>query len=49
MKKLIYLFTLLLPANTADAQSGRIRTSFAGFDCYREIWDDILDADAKRR
>lgn len=29
------------------AQTGRVRISFVGFDCYRETWDDILQADGK--
>ncbi len=47
MKKIVYLLTLLLFAHTVTAQSGRIRISFAGFDCYRETWDDILHTDGK--
>lgn len=47
MKKILYLFVCLLTTTTVIAQQGRIRISFAGFDCYRETWDDILHADGK--
>ncbi|MEO8406199.1 MAG: hypothetical protein ABI480_16440 [Chitinophagaceae bacterium] len=47
MKKIISLSLLFSLSTTMYAQSGRIRISFAGFDCYRETWDDILNADGK--
>ncbi|MBS4063607.1 MAG: hypothetical protein KGZ74_03560 [Chitinophagaceae bacterium] len=47
MKKLFYLIVFIVTANTVLAQAGRIRISFAGFDCYRETWDDILHTDGK--
>jgi len=47
MKKLICFILILAAVPPVMAQSGRIRISFAGFDCYRETWDDILHADGK--
>jgi len=47
MKKLICFILILATVPPIMAQSGRIRISFAGFDCYRETWDDILHADGK--
>lgn len=47
MKRLIFLIALSVTASLTWAQSGRIRISFAGFDCYRETWDDILHTDGK--
>jgi hypothetical protein len=47
MKKLVFFLLLLTSANKIFAQSGRIRISFAGFDCVRETWDDILNMDGK--
>lgn len=47
MKKFFLLLLLPVLANQLCAQSGRIRISFIGFDCYRETWDDILHTDGK--
>jgi hypothetical protein len=47
MKKIVAIALLMALITSADAQSGRIRISFAGFDCYRETWDDILHMDGK--
>jgi hypothetical protein len=47
MKKIIAAALLTALITSANAQSGRIRISFAGFDCYRETWDDILHMDGK--
>lgn len=47
MKKIIAISLLMTLITTINAQSGRIRISFAGFDCYRETWDDILHMDGK--
>ena len=47
MKKTTTLIILLFLATLSQAQAGRIRISFAGFDCYRETWDDILHTDGK--
>lgn len=47
MKKIMSVCMLLTLFTTIHAQSGRIRISFAGFDCYRETWDDILHSDGK--
>jgi hypothetical protein len=47
MKKLFYFIVFIVTTNTLLAQAGRIRISFAGFDCYRETWDDILHTDGK--
>lgn len=47
MKKLLFLFIAIAATSAVIAQAGRIRISFAGFDCYRETWDDILHADGK--
>ncbi|MBI5371638.1 MAG: hypothetical protein HZA79_06400 [Sphingobacteriales bacterium] len=47
MKKMTPLILLLALALSARSQSGRIRISFVGFDCYRETWDDILQSDGK--
>ncbi len=47
MKKLLTLAILIIAANTIFAQGGRIKVYFAGFDCYRETWDDILHTDGK--
>ncbi len=47
MKKIIPFVILLSLSISATAQSGRIRISFVGFDCYRETWDDILQSDGK--
>ncbi|MBP6687597.1 MAG: hypothetical protein KA160_07030 [Lacibacter sp.] len=47
MKKLICLLVFVVTTSTLFAQAGRIRISFAGFDCYRETWDDILHTDGK--
>lgn len=47
MKKIMAVCLLLTLVTTIHAQSGRIRISFAGFDCYRETWDDILHSDGK--
>ncbi len=47
MKKILLsgIFTFIV--FTIFAQGGRIRISFAGFECYRETWDDILNSDGK--
>jgi hypothetical protein len=47
MKKIFLMMALLVTANLLSAQAGRIRISFAGFDCIRETWDDILHSDGK--
>jgi hypothetical protein len=47
MKKLILLFLFTGSLTLIFAQGGRIRVSFAGFECYRETWDDILNSDGK--
>ncbi len=47
MKKIMSVCMLLTLFTSIHAQSGRIRISFAGFDCYRETWDDILHSDGK--
>ncbi len=47
MKKIFILSLLLVSALLTVAQSGRVRITFAGFDCFRETWDDILQADGK--
>lgn len=47
MKKIIAVSLLMTLITSINAQSGRIRISFAGFDCYRETWDDILHMDGK--
>jgi hypothetical protein len=47
MKKIIILLALITITHILFAQAGRIRISFAGFDCYRETWDDILHTDGK--
>lgn len=47
MKKIITLAILTIIANVIFAQGGRIKVYFAGFDCYRETWDDILHTDGK--
>ncbi len=47
MKKIVAFALLMTVLVSANAQSGRIRISFAGFDCYRETWDDILHMDGK--
>jgi len=47
MKKITCFLMMLAMVPAIMAQSGRIRISFAGFDCYRETWDDILHADGK--
>lgn len=47
MKKLLTLAILIIAANAIFAQGGRIKVYFAGFDCYRETWDDILHTDGK--
>lgn len=47
MKSIITFLFILTATNTLSAQSGRVRVYFAGFDCYRETWDDILNADGK--
>lgn len=47
MKKIIAAALITALITSANAQSGRIRISFAGFDCYRETWDDILHMDGK--
>ncbi|RXK62107.1 hypothetical protein ESA94_03585 [Lacibacter luteus] len=47
MKKLICLLVCIATSHLLLAQAGRIRVSFAGFDCIRETWDDILHADGK--
>lgn len=47
MKKIITLVILTITANVIFAQGGRIKVYFAGFDCYRETWDDILHTDGK--
>lgn len=45
MKKSTFLLAFIFISNLLMAQAGRIRISFAGFDCYRETWDDILHTD----
>jgi hypothetical protein len=47
MKKIITLAILSIIVNVLFAQGGRIKVYFAGFDCYRETWDDILHGDGK--
>jgi hypothetical protein len=47
MKKIIALALLITVINSVFAQGGRIKIFFAGFDCYRETWDDILQSDGK--
>jgi len=47
MKKIYFLLLLSVLAPNLFAQSGRLRISFVGFDCYRETWDDILHSDGK--
>jgi hypothetical protein len=47
MKKIFSLLILTIITHSLLAQAGRIRISFAGFDCYRETWDDILHSDGK--
>lgn len=47
MKKVFCFLLLIIATTMLQAQSGRIRISFAGFDCYRETWDDILHTDGK--
>jgi hypothetical protein len=47
MKKMMLLVFLTITLHTMFAQSGRIRVYFTGFECYRETWDDILNADGK--
>lgn len=47
MKKITLLLILITATHFVFAQAGRIRISFAGFDCYRETWDDILHTDGK--
>jgi hypothetical protein len=47
MKKTILLALFTICLSSVFAQGGRIRISFAGFDCYRETWDDILHSDGK--
>lgn len=47
MKKIIFLFLASITISSLMGQSGRIRISFAGFECYRETWDDILHLDGK--
>lgn len=47
MKKLLLFSSMILITQLTMAQAGRIRISFAGFDCYRETWDDILQSDGK--
>ncbi|MGC4103159.1 hypothetical protein [Ferruginibacter sp.] len=47
MKKIITALFFLTTATSLFAQSGRIRIYFAGFECYRETWDDILNTDGK--
>jgi hypothetical protein len=47
MKKILTLLLCIAIGNAVLAQAGRIRISFAGFDCYRETWDDILHSDGK--
>ncbi len=47
MKKIILITACVALAGSITAQGGRIKISFAGFECYRETWDDILDSDGK--
>ena len=47
MKKILLITFLTCSVTAIFAQGGRIRISFAGFECYRETWDDILNADGK--
>ncbi|MEY2918161.1 MAG: hypothetical protein RIS73_1875 [Bacteroidota bacterium] len=47
MKKFIAVLFMLTATASLFAQSGRIRVYFAGFECYRETWDDILNSDGK--
>jgi len=47
MKKCMLILSLLLIQHLTQAQAGRIRVYFAGFECYRETWDDILHLDGK--
>jgi len=44
---MIALTTMLLFTLSSWSQTGRVRISFAGFDCIRETWDDILNTDGK--
>jgi len=47
MKKIVLLGIFSFTLAAIFAQGGRIRISFAGFECYRETWDDILNSDGK--
>ncbi|MBS1662791.1 MAG: hypothetical protein JST68_17230 [Bacteroidetes bacterium] len=48
MKQLLLFSLLLLTASGASfAQAGRIRITFAGFDCIKETVDDMLERDGK--
>jgi hypothetical protein len=47
MKKILLVGIFTFAATAIFAQGGRIRISFAGFECYRETWDDILNSDGK--
>ncbi len=47
MKKFTVLLLILFTSLSSFSQTGKIRISFAGFDCYRETWDDILHTDGK--
>jgi len=47
MKKFTVLLIILFTSLSSFSQIGKIRISFAGFDCYRETWDDILHTDGK--
>jgi hypothetical protein len=47
MKKLVLLTVLVIATQASRAQGGRIKVYFAGFDCIRETWDDILQSDGK--
>lgn len=47
MKKIFLMISFALTVQFLLAQAGRIRISFAGFDCIRETWDDILHSDGK--
>lgn len=47
MKQLFLFFLLLFVVSASFAQAGRIRISFAGFDCVKETVDDMLERDGK--
>jgi hypothetical protein len=47
MKKLLLIALVFTCSLQSQAQAGRVRIYFTGFDCYRETWDDILHTDGK--